>query len=382
MRLNNLRLTGAEGLHDIWVDAGKFLAIRPSGTGSGEVSLDFGGALAFPGLINSHDHLDFNLFPALGNKIYNNYTEWGRDIHTNNSADIQKILKVPQQLRTQWGVYRNLLNGFTTVVNHGEQLDIDRPPITVFQDCHCLHSVHFERHWKWKLNDPRRTGRPFAIHVGEGTDAVAKEEVDELIRWNLLRRPIVGIHGVAMTEQQAAAFHALVWCPVSNYFLLDRTAPVDRLSPVLPILFGTDSTLTGGWNAWDQVRFARDLRLIGDAGLMETLTTAPADAWGLHDRGRIEPGCSADLVIARIRPGLAAWEAFFAINSDDLLLVLHEGQIRLFDPLLLEPITEQGLTADDFQPACANGKYVAGDLPALMKEIGSYCPDILFPPLP
>src|SRR6185312_569662 len=213
----------------------------------------------------------------------------------------------------QWGVYRNLLNGFTTVVNHGEQLDIDRPPITVFQDCHCLHSVHFERHWKWKLNDPRRTGRPFAIHVGEGTDAVAKEEVDELIRWNLLRRPIVGIHGVAMTEQQAAAFHALVWCPVSNYFLLDRTAPVDRLSPVLPILFGTDSTLTGGWNAWDQVRFARDLRLIGDAGLMETLTTAPADAWGLHDRGRIEPGCSADLVIARIRPGLAAWEAFFAI---------------------------------------------------------------------
>ena len=105
------------------------------------------------------------------------------------------------------------------------------------------------------------------------------EEIDDLIRWNLFRRMLIGIHGVGMTEQQATAFRALVWCPASNYFLLDRTAPIDRLYDKVPILFGTDSTLTSGWNAWDQIRMARNLHLIPDDDLFATLTTNPAAAW-------------------------------------------------------------------------------------------------------
>ena len=49
--------------------------------------------LHFPGLINSHDHLDFNLFPQTGNRIYNNYTEWGRDIHEQNKEAISASFK-------------------------------------------------------------------------------------------------------------------------------------------------------------------------------------------------------------------------------------------------------------------------------------------------
>ena len=349
-------------------------------------SLNFDGALAFPGLINSHDHLDFNLFPALANKIYNNYTEWGADIHANNQSAIQPILKIPQPLRTQWGIYKNLLNGFTTVVNHGERLDTSAaldtsaPPITVFQDCYCLHSVGFEPKWKWKLNYSPKTGQPIAIHVGEGTDTAATKEIDELIRWNLFHRPLIGIHGVAMTEQQAPAFHALVWCPASNYFLLNSTAPVDRLHPKVPILFGTDSTLTSGWNAWDHIRMARDLHLVPDTELLAMLTANPATAWALNDRGTLTPGKRADLVIARPKPGLKAMDAFFTLNPEDLLLVITAGEIKLFDPSLLEPITEQELTAEDFQPTGPDGKYVAGDLPDLIREIRRYCPEVAFPP--
>ena len=47
-----------------------------------------------------------------------------------------------------------------------------------------------------------------------------------------------------MDEQQATAFEALVWCPASNYFLLNTTAAVDKLKTKTSILFGTDSTLT------------------------------------------------------------------------------------------------------------------------------------------
>jgi cytosine/adenosine deaminase-related metal-dependent hydrolase len=387
MWLNNLRFPDKDGLHDLWIHDGKIVAIQPSQpaistTTSGEASLDFDGALAFPGLINSHDHLDFNLFPLLGNMTYHNYTEWGPDIHANNKAAIEPILKIPQPLRTQWGIYKNLLNGFTTVVNHGEYLDTGDPLITVFQDCYCLHSVGFEPHWKWKLNHPARTGQPFALHVGEGTDIAATREIDELIRWNLFRRPLIGIHGVAMTREQAPAFRALVWCPASNFFLLNRTAPIDRLYDKVPILFGTDSTLTSGWNAWTHIRMARGLHLVSDTQLFATLTTTPAKAWALNDRGIIAPHQTADLVIARPRPGLTGMDAFFALNPEDLLLVLHNGLIRLFDASLLEPITEQELTTADFQPSPSGGKYVSGDLPGLMQEIRNYCPDIVFPQLP
>jgi cytosine/adenosine deaminase-related metal-dependent hydrolase len=377
MRLNNLRFPNKDGLHDLWIHDGKIAAIRQSEPTT-EPSLDFDGALAFPGLINSHDHLDFNLFPPLGNKIYSNYTEWGADIHANNRASIDPILSIPQKLRIQWGIYKNLLNGFTTVVNHGKHLDTRDAPINVFQNCYCLHSVGFEPNWKWKLNHPAKAAHPFAIHVGEGTNAAATREIDELIRWNLFRRPLIGIHGVAMTEQQAASFHALVWCPASNYFLLDRTAPVDRLKTKVPILFGTDSTLTSGWNAWDQIRMARSLRVIPDTELLATMTGNAAAAWGLNDRGALAPAKRADLVIARPKSGLNTMDAFFALDPEDFLLVLHTGKIRLFDPSLLESITEQELTAEDFQPTRPEGKYVVGDLPGLMQEIRRYCPEVTF----
>ncbi|HET6253993.1 MAG TPA: amidohydrolase family protein [Puia sp.] len=415
MRLNNLRFPDADGLHDLWIHDGKITAILPSHPSSStmlatvpsisfktinsnwgefatirpnvsdthpatpEPSIDLNGALAFPGLINSHDHLDFNLFPALANRIYNSYTEWGPDIQASDRTAIQRIRKIPQPLRTQWGIYKNLLNGFTTVVNHGKHLDIKDPPVTVFQDCYCLHSVGFEPNWKWKLNRPAKTGRPFAIHAGEGTDVSAAKEIDELIRWNLFHRPLIGIHGVAMTAEQAAAFHALVWCPASNYFLLDRTAAIDQLHAKVRILFGTDSTLTAGWNAWEQMRMARNLRLITDDELFATLTINPATAWGLAGRGTLAPGKMADLVIARPLPGMTGMDAFFTLDPRDILLVVHAGRIRLFDRSLLGPITENSLTAESFQPARPGGKYVAGDLPGLMQEIRSYCPDIAFP---
>jgi cytosine/adenosine deaminase-related metal-dependent hydrolase len=392
MRLNNLRFLNEDGLYDLWILDGKIAAIQPSQPDTAEPAapspapsmpaLDLNGALAFPGLINSHDHLDFNLFPPLANRIYNNYTEWGPDIQTNNRTSIDPILAIPQPLRTQWGIYKNLLNGFTTVVNHGDRLDTGAssnagaPLITVFQDCYCLHSVGFEPNWRWKLNHPARTGQPFAIHVGEGTDPDASREIDELIRWNLFRRPIIGIHGVAMNEQQATAFHALVWCPASNFFLLNKTAPIDHLYDKVQILFGTDSTLTSGWNAWDQIRMARSLHLIPDTHLLAALTTNPAAAWGLNDRGSLAPGKIADLVIARPNPGQTGMDAFFTLDPRDLLLVLHEGNIRLFDPSLLEAITAHGLTTEDFQPIKPNGKYIAGDLPGLVKEIRRYCPEV------
>jgi cytosine/adenosine deaminase-related metal-dependent hydrolase len=390
MRLNNLRFPGDDGPYDLWIQDGKITAVQPSQAAAPappqplppEPTLAFENALVFPGLINSHDHLDFNLFPRLGNRTYRNYREWGPDIHANNTAAIKAVLQIPQALRTRWGLYKNLLNGFTTVVNHGEKLVTDTNLIHVFQDCHSLHSVGFERHWKWKLNRPGAKRLPFALHVGEGTDKVAAGEIDRLLRWNLFKRPVIGIHGVAMNERQAAAFRALVWCPASNDFLLKSTAAIDRLKYKVPLLFGTDSTLTAEWNAWTQIRMGRNARLVTDLELLDMLTTAPAAAWQLTDRGTLAAGRMADLVIARPKPGQEGMDAFYTLDPEDLLLVMHEGNIRLFDPSLQSSLIAAGLTKGEFHQTHPGGKYVAGDLPGLMQEIRRYYPAVQFPLMP
>src|SRR5215217_3140138 len=109
-------------------------AIVTADSGNKQQSLSFEPAIAFPGLINSHDHLDFNNFPKLGNRVYNDYIEWGNDIHTADKEEIQKVLNIPKELRVQWSLYKNLLNGITTVVQHGEYFKITDSPVNVFQD--------------------------------------------------------------------------------------------------------------------------------------------------------------------------------------------------------------------------------------------------------
>jgi cytosine/adenosine deaminase-related metal-dependent hydrolase len=385
MLFSNLRIPGKEGAVGLLIEKGKITAVYdPSqipATDRSGIFLSLPGALVFPGLINSHDHLDFNLFPPLRNRIYHNYTAWGWDIHAHNKAEIQSVLNIPIALRTRWGLYKNLLSGFTTVVNHGEKLATGKELITVFQDCHTLHSVGFERNWRWKLNR-LSADLPVVLHVGEGTDAAARREIDQLIRWNFFRRPLIGVHGVAMNERQAAHFKALVWCPDSNYFLLGKTAPVRHLKEHVTMLFGTDSTLTAGWNNWDQVRLARKEGAVTDGELLEMLTIGATKVWGLNSCGEIAVGQRADLVIAQPpSPEGRTMQSFYSLNPGDMLLVMHKGNIRLFDGSLLAGLMAGGFDPEGYFPVDVDGKrkYVEGDLPGLMKDIRRYHPGAVFP---
>src|SRR5581483_296129 len=155
MILNNLRAALTGDPINIRVEDGKIAEVspRPFSVKPGQVNLKFKDAIIFPGLINSHDHLDFNLFHSLGDRTYKNYTEWGRYIHKTFGEKISSVLKVPTILREEWGVYKNLLNGVTTVVNHGEKIKRHTQVISVYENCQCIHSVQFEKKWWLSLNN-------------------------------------------------------------------------------------------------------------------------------------------------------------------------------------------------------------------------------------
>jgi cytosine/adenosine deaminase-related metal-dependent hydrolase len=373
-------MAGTGEVVNIRVDGDKITNISSSAVAdeNDKFALTFNNAIVFPGLINSHDHLDFNLFPQLGNRIYSNYTAWGKDIHKTYKEEISKVLKVPPLLRSQWGVYKNLLCGVTTVVNHGERSGLEDDLITVFERTQCLHSVRFEKGWRLKLNNPFKPNFPVTIHVGEGDDWLSYNEIDKLTRWNLLQKRLIGIHAVAMTISQAKKFEAIVWCPQSNYFLLNKTARINLLQKHTGILFGTDSTLTSSWNIWEHLQSARKARLLSDNALYSAVNQNAAKTWKLNS-GEIAAGKGADLVVAKKKPGSTGFAAFFGIDPADLLIVIHKGNIRLFDYTLLAQLKTVDLNS--FSKIYVNGacKYVQGDLPALIKKIREYHPEINFP---
>ena len=341
--------------------------------------LHFDDAIVLPGLINSHDHLDFNLFPRLGNLIYESYIDWGSDIQKQDKKTIEKILEIPKHLRVQWGIYKNLLNGVTTVVHHGEYLQIENPIIDVFQSCYSLHSVGREKNWKLKLNMPFAKHQPYVLHVGEGTNKESCEEINQLIHWNLFKRQLIGVHGVSMSFQQAKAFKALIWCPDSNFFLLGATAAIDQLKKQTKILFGTDSTVSASWNLWEQLRLARKTKLLSDGELIDTLTVSPASTWKLNAPGRMNKGNKADILIARIKDHDDLINGFFQVNPADILAVFKRGQIVLLDESLYQQ-GQQCLT-NDFTKVYIDGycKYLKGNLAGLVKEIKIHLPDVHFP---
>lgn len=340
--------------------------------------LHFDNAIAFPGLINSHDHLDFDLFPKLGNKIYEDYLEWGEDIHIKNKEAINKVLKIPKALRIQWGIYKNLMAGITTVVHHGKYISAQKNLINIYQQCYSLHSVKLEKYFKLKLNNPFKHA-PFVIHAGEGTNEKSHEEIQQLIKWNFFKREIIGVHGIAMTAEQAKFFKALIWCPDSNLFLQNKTAAINKLKKHTTILFGTDSTVSADWNIWNQLRLARKTNLLSDEELYKSITQNASSAWKLN-AGSLEKDKDADIIIAKSKSSFNYFDDFFSLNPEDILLALYKGNIVLIDESLITQVIQNEFLKSFSKIFINNNcKYVKGDLKTLSEQIKQYNPDSNFP---
>ena len=71
------------------------------------------------------------------------------------------------------------------------------------------------------------------------------------------------------------------------------------ISAHVPVVAGTDAPLAGGTHG---ASLHAELELLVNAGMtplkaLAAATSAPAQAFGLHDRGRMSPGLRADLVL-------------------------------------------------------------------------------------
>ena len=297
--------------------------------------VDLRGFLVLPGLINAHDHLEFALFPRLGQGGYQNWIEWAKDIYRPDESPVREHRAIPKCTRLWWGAIRNLLCGVTTVCHHNpyvaEVFD-DGFPVRVVRDFGWSHSLAIEADIGRKHADTPRQ-QPFIIHLGEGVDGSSAEELFELDRIGALTERTVVVHGLAVNEQGLSLLSrrgaALVWCPSSNVFLFGRTHDRESLRRLAAVALGSDSSLTANGDLLDELRFARGSIGLSAEELYAQATLGAADALRLHSgEGSLRIGAVADLIAIRDL-NLTPAETLARSTYRDIELVVVGGRIQL-----------------------------------------------------
>jgi cytosine/adenosine deaminase-related metal-dependent hydrolase len=299
--------------------------VRNMGRVPGRKGVDCSGYLILPGLINAHDHLEFNLFPRLGNGPYESASEWARDIHSRFRETIQQALEVPLRERLVWGGIKNLISGVTTVCHHNPWNKVfdGRFPVRVVRAFGWAHSLEFstdlqERHVSCPPN------RPFIFHAGEATNGAGKREMQTLADLGLFAANTVMVHAVGLDREwlSQARTHgcSAVWCPSSNLFTLGRTLPAYVLKSDLPIALGTDSALTAEGDMIDELRVAWQISGLSEARLYRMTTDAAARVLRLsRGEGTIQAGGVADLLLFRDR-GLTPAQTLLSQEPEAVLV--------------------------------------------------------------
>jgi hypothetical protein len=268
----------------------------------------------------------------MGKPLYKNYIEWGTDIYKPKESPIKEIEKVSLKDRLLWGGVKNLISGVTTVVHHNpwnRMLSSNDFPVRVLKKYSWAHSLGFGKNIVKSF--PKDSKIPFVIHVAEGIDETAYMEINKLAELGLLKKNTVLIHAVATSDQNIENLLAnqasVVWCPSSNYFLFNKTAPVNKLKNVIKISLGSDSTLTGLSTLLDEMRFAAQTNLANADEIYNQVTLNPALIFNLPQPS-IEVNKPADLFIVPIANKNYA-QNLIQTQPSSIELVLLQGELRL-----------------------------------------------------
>jgi cytosine/adenosine deaminase-related metal-dependent hydrolase len=360
----------------LWIAEGAIAAITQRGDPNpegfdGVDPLETGGTV-FPGLIELHNHVAYNLLPLWQvPKGYTNRDTWGNspEYHQNVTAPMKTIGEATELLPAlvRYVECKALVGGVTTTQG-----------IALFS------APGVRRYYRGIVRNVEETGDPqlpeagsriadvqasdpqaflaelqhkkcFLLHLSEGTDDAAHKHFEALqlpgtAGW-AITPALAGIHCVALKppDFQVMAAHgaSMVWSPFSNLLLYGATADVAAAlaagSSQAPfkIGLGSDWSPSGSKSLFGELKVARVYSQANgnpftDEQLVRMATLTGAEILGWESQlGSLEVGKRADLVVVAGQDEGAAVAPLFAGDERTVQLVVINGTPRYGTPTLM-----------------------------------------------
>ncbi|MBF0406793.1 MAG: amidohydrolase family protein [Candidatus Riflebacteria bacterium] len=306
--------------------------------------VDLDGKIAFPALINSHDHLYDTYWPPFADLKFNNWYDWEQAYQDTENFKLKQKLSAADMYAL--GMFKNVFNATCLVVDHFPS-DIaatfyNKSLISLLNHFFLAHSASTKApEWGAGLKEEFRRSRgvlPFILHVEEGFDSEVSQEVETLHRVGVLADNTVLVNGVGLSssdlEMIASKNASVVWCPVSNTTVFGKDTPVEKILDMgIRCSIGTDCTLKGSGGLFDDIRRAREvlssmnLKTNPDQAVIQMVTSSPADIFKIKsERGVLSEGKYADLLIFEDTDS-NPFESFFNLSPSKISLFLHKGSL-------------------------------------------------------
>ncbi|MGX8909869.1 amidohydrolase family protein [Streptomyces netropsis] len=379
------------GRHDViddgvvYIDQGVIDKVAPVGAdpppGHEHTTVTPSGGSIYPGLIELHNHLPYNVLPLWQvPENYPNRTEWGGG----RNPDYGRLVTGPMRVLgedvalmpavVRYVEAKALVNGTTTsqgirlfsnagasrmyrgIVRNVEATDDPALPeaATRIADVEAANAGKFLA----RLNQ----GRRLLLHLAEGRDTDARGHFLALKLpddgpWAITEN-LIGIHctGLLAEDFPVLADHgaSMVWSPLSNLLLYGRTADIAAARRAgVRLALGSDWTVSGSKGLLGELKAARLASaaaggVFTDRDLVDMATRNPAVMLRWEGvLGSLRAGARADVIVVD-EAGGDAYSTLIDARDSDLSLVVIAGHARygtraLMDDLAPEEQLETGV---------------------------------------
>jgi 5-methylthioadenosine/S-adenosylhomocysteine deaminase len=334
------------------------------------------GGVIFPGLIDLHNHLVWNVFPRWGppSPVGNRY-DWqampdyiaklsgpeGNLIDRGLGCDMERYAEIKAML----GGATSVVGSFSPTDADPHRNDCDRGLARNLDFFSGLYSqemnaepVDYEvfpfeipSSKAQSIRDSLSSGKLKAllIHVSEGQDASAAREYRMLKASGFLRPGVSIIHGVALQKAQFSEMAAngvgLIWSPHSNFELYGKTVDIASAKGAgVTIAIAPDWSPSGSNGMVEELQYASQWnsqqaqRIFDPPDLVQMATANAAKLVGASDKiGSLTAGMAADIVVFPPK-GDSPWTALLNADPGTIRLVLVGGKAKLGDLDLMKKL--------------------------------------------
>ena len=325
------------------------------------------GATLYPGLIDLHNHMPYNVAPLWNvPRHYTNRNQWRSNADYKLSV-ANPVVALAQHTPTAKALVRYvetkaLVGGVTTgqgmrmkeqgvtkhfvgAMRNVETTDDTRLPeaATRVPDINPNRPVDVDG---FRRNLDRATA--FFYHMSEGTDDAARRHFLNLKDNNLLGTALVGIHALGLQradlDELAAKGGKVVWSPLSNLLLYGATVKLkDLLESGVNFSLGCDWSPSGSKNPLLELKVARWVAQQQGAALtardlvgLVSDRAAGVVGWATH-LGSLAPGKLADVLAIAGETG-DPFEHLIDARERQVQLVIVHGMPRYGDETLMQAL--------------------------------------------